>query len=99
MHHEYSGCEFESRSRISFSFSQFSRLSRNENGEHYFIAHSDVFYSVIKQAHWTFIQIWPKSLLKNMFLLRAMIKQFSILQNVIKVMVVLKKGAMVNQNI
>ena len=44
-------------------------------------------------------KIWPKSLLKVVFLLRAIIREFSILQNVIKVMVVLKKGAMVNQNI
>ena len=40
-------------------FAQFSRLSGDEKGEHYFIVHFDVFiqlYSVIKHAHWTFIQ-------------------------------------------
>ena len=44
-------------------------------------------YSVIKHAHWTFIQ----NMAEKSALLMAMIKQFSILQNVIKVMVVLKK--------
>ena len=76
-------------------FAQFSRLSRNEKGEHYFIVHSVVLYSFIQSYIMRIgllYKIWPKSLLNVVFLLKAMIKQFLILQNVIKVMVVLLRG-------
>ena len=49
-------------------------------------------YSVIKHAHWTFIQNMADKSAESFVFFRAMIKQFQILQNVIKVMVVLKKG-------
>ena len=49
-HHEYAGYEFESHSRFFFLsniFPQFSRFSRNEKGEHYFIVHFDEFYAAL----------------------------------------------------
>ena len=57
--------------------------------------HSDLFYTALfshKTSHWTFIQNMAEKSAESCVSLRAMIKQFSILQNVIKVMVVLKKG-------
>ena len=60
LHREYSGCEFESRSRISFFFflSIFSH-SFHDYREMKKVSILTCFiqlYSVIKRAHWTFIQ-------------------------------------------
>ena len=110
MHHEYSGCEFESGSRFSFIlffltniFAQFSRLSRNEKGEHYFIVHSDVFYTALfshkKHAHWTFIQNMAEKSAESCVSLKGNDKAIFNSSKCYKGNGGSIKGAMVNQNI
>ena len=108
MHHEYSGWEFESRSRISFNFfsyqyfAQFSRLSRNEKGEHYFLCILTCFiqlYSVIKHAYWTFIQNMAEKSTESCVSLKGNDKALFNSSKCYKGNGGSKKGAMVNLNI
>ena len=55
-------------------------------------------YSVITHAHWAFIKNMTKSLLKAMFLFKGDDKAIVILQNVIKVMVVIKLDVMMGKH-
>ena len=76
-------------------FPQFSRFSRNEKGEHYFIVHFDEFYTALF-SHNTYTLTFYKNMAKksaeSYISPKGNDKAISILQNVIKVMVVLKKG-------
>ena len=93
--HQYTSCEFESRLRFFFYFyyqysHSFLPFSRNEKGEHHFIVHFDTF-SVITHAQWIFIQKMAEQSAESYVSLFGNDKAISILQNVKKVMVVLKK--------
>ena len=109
MHHEYSGCEFESRLRISFFFFFLPIFSPSFHDCREMKKESIILlciltcfiqlYSVIKHAHWTFIQNMAEKSAESCVSLKGNDKAIFNSSNVIKVMMFLKKGAMVNQNI
>ena len=88
MQNSFDGCGIESclQSILNTIFPQFSRFSRNEKGENKFIVYSNDFFTetisafrnnIVMHIELSYI-IWPKTLLKIMFLLRTIIKQCQI---------------------
>ena len=73
-HHEYAGYEFESHS--GFFLSPIFFNSFHDFHEHYFIVHFDEFYTALFSHSTSTMRKYGKNLLKVMFLLREMIKQF-----------------------
>ena len=88
---------------LTNTFAQFSRLSRNEKGEHYFLLCILTcfiqLYSVIKHAHWTFIQNMAEKSAKSCVSFKGNGTAISNSSKCYKGNGGSKKGAMVNQNI
>ena len=110
MHHEYSGCEFESRSRISFlffltniifshCFHDFREMKKVSIILLCILTFFIQLYSIIKHAHWTFIQNMAEKSDESCVSLKGNDKAIFYSSKCYKGYGGSKKGAMVYQNI